>query len=68
LPERIERFVAIVPRAKRMQVIRDLCVLAMADGHAEDAELAIIRDIAGQSDVDGSIIDGTLAALQMPLD
>lgn len=68
LPERIERFVAIVPLGKRAQVIRDLCVLALADGHADDAETAIIRDIAERSGVDGSLVDSTLAAAGKALD
>jgi tellurite resistance protein len=32
-------------------MLRDLCVIARADGHVSDAEMAVIRDIAVRVEV-----------------
>ena len=56
LPERIASVRRNVPPLRRAQVIRDLCVISKADGHAADAEVEVIRNIAAQVDVDFSVI------------
>ncbi|MBW2528147.1 MAG: M48 family metalloprotease [Deltaproteobacteria bacterium] len=60
--DRRVRFVReVVPPARRAQVIRDLCLVALADGHADEAERKVIEGIARDIDVDTAIIDQTLA-------
>jgi hypothetical protein len=49
-----------VPPLRRAQVIRDLCVIARADGHAGKAELRVIRDIAGAIGVPEDLVERTL--------
>lgn len=56
LPSRIETVNRIVPPLRRAQVIRDLCVIACADGRIDEAKLAIIRDLAKAVSVDESVI------------
>ena len=60
LPERIASVRKSVPPLRRAQIIRDLCVISKADGHAADAEVEVevevIRDIAAKVDVDFSVI------------
>ena len=56
LPSRVEQVRANVPPLRRAQVIRDLCVIARADGHVSGAELAIIRDIAAKVEVDDDLV------------
>ena len=47
-------------RAQRMQVIRDLCVLARADGRVDPTECAVLRDIAAKLDIGRFFVDRTL--------
>lgn len=56
LPRRIERVIALVPLLRRAQVVRDLCVIARADGHVEDGELQRVVDIADAIGVDRSLV------------
>jgi tellurite resistance protein len=51
-----------VPKLKRHQVLRDLCVMALADTHSDEAERKILHDIASQCDVSPTLIDRTLAS------
>jgi len=60
LPSRIEDVNASVPPLRRAQVVRDLCLIAKADGRADEAELKVIRDIAEAIDVDTELIDCTV--------
>jgi Zn-dependent protease with chaperone function len=62
LPSRIEAVKAEVPPLRRSQIIRDLCVIARADGRADEAELRVIREIAEAIDVDSAIVDQAAAA------
>ncbi len=68
LAHRIEFVKDKVPVLRRAQVIRDLCVIALADGHADEAELAVIRTIAVEVEVDPRIIDRTVLAAHAGLD
>lgn len=56
LPSRIDTVNRIVPPLRRAQVIRDLCVIACADGRTEDAKLTVIREIARAVSVDETVI------------
>lgn len=46
LPQRIQRTKENATEPQCMQVIRDLCVIAMADGSVVDAELDVLNSIA----------------------
>ena len=56
LPSRIDTVNRIVPPLRRAQVIRDLCVIACADGRTEEAKLTVIREIARAVSVDETVI------------
>jgi len=60
LPSRIDAVRESVPSLRRSQVIRDLCLIARADGRADEAELKVIREIAEAIHVDPDIIDCTV--------
>ena len=49
-----------VPPARRVQVLRDLCVIARADGHVDPAEVAVLREVAGGLGVGEALVDQTL--------
>ncbi|MCC6337193.1 MAG: TerB family tellurite resistance protein [Myxococcales bacterium] len=51
-----------VPALKRQQVVRDLCVVALADGHASDVERELLLRIAGWAGVEAALVEKTLAA------
>lgn len=46
LPGRIERTRQTISVSRRMQVLRDLCLIARSDGHTSDKELATLQRIA----------------------
>lgn len=52
----------------RAHVIRDLCAIAMADGHASRDELKVIRDIAQAVEVESMVVDQTIAETERGLD
>ena len=56
LPSRIDTVNRIVPPLRRAQVIRDLCVIACADGRIDEAKLMVIREIARAVSVDETVI------------
>lgn len=56
LPSRIEKVRAGVPPLRRAQVLRDLCVIARADGHVSASEIDVIREIAVKVDVDLELV------------
>jgi hypothetical protein len=56
LPARIDMVNRIVPPLRRAQVIRDLCVIACADGRTDEAKLTVIREIARAVGVDDTVI------------
>jgi Zn-dependent protease with chaperone function len=60
LPSRIGRVRARVPPLRRAQVLRDLCVIARADGHVSVAEIDVIRDIAVRVEVDLELVSCVL--------
>ncbi len=52
LPSRLDHVREDVSRLRRAQVIRDLCVIACADGHVTEEELAVIGDTAAKIEVE----------------
>jgi Zn-dependent protease with chaperone function/tellurite resistance protein len=68
LERRIARVNEVVPAPRRAQVIRDLAVIARADGRVDPAEVAEIRRIAAAVDVDPVIVDSTIALTDKGLD
>ena len=56
LPSRSQKVKEQVPLLRRAQVIRDLCVIARANGHIDAKELKIIREVAAAIDVDADSI------------
>jgi hypothetical protein len=60
LPRRIARVNEIVPAMRRSQIIRDLCVIARADGHADKSEQQEIREIARAIGVEGELVSATM--------
>ena len=61
LPSRIEAVRKEVPPLRRSQVIRDLCVIARADGRADAAEIRVIREIAAAIGIDPDVVDCSAA-------
>ena len=57
LPSRIEAVRKEVPPLRRSQVIRDLCVIARADGRTDEAEIRVIREIAEAIGIDPAVVD-----------
>lgn len=51
-----------VPAIRRQQVLRDLTLIARADGHVDEAERALLLDIAEQAGVERNIVDGAMSA------
>lgn len=68
MQRRIELARAQVPRLKRAQVVRDLCVIAHADGRMSPVERAVIRDLADRLEVDPLIVECTATAVNAELD
>jgi hypothetical protein len=61
LSRRIARVNEIVPAIRRSQIVRDLCVIARADGHADEAEQREIREIARAIGVESQLVSATIA-------
>jgi tellurite resistance protein len=59
LPERI-RDLEGVGRAARMQLVRDLALIALADGHVDAAERAVLEDVARQMGVGLEVVTRVL--------
>ena len=62
LPNRIARVNEVVPVLRRTQVVRDLCIMARADGRADAAELRLLVEIADAIGVEREIVRCTAAA------
>ncbi len=52
----------VVPHARRIQVLRDLCVIARADNHVDEKERHLLHEIAKKLNISTMIIDQTLNA------
>lgn len=60
LPNRIETAKQQTSQTQRMQVMRDICVMAMVDGGIDDAERALLNHIAMALDISPTFICQTL--------
>jgi hypothetical protein len=56
LDRRIARVNDVVPMLRRAQIVRDLCVIARADGRIDEAEQKILYEIAAAVGVDPSVV------------
>jgi len=65
LPDRIAAMNSTVPPLRRAQVIRDLCVIARADGRVDEKEMAVLFEIAAAVGVDRDLVACT-AGIQRP--
>jgi tellurite resistance protein len=59
--ERCKAVTQLAAVPQRMQIIRDLCVISRADGHATDAERDVICAISKRLGVSALFVDKTLA-------
>lgn len=57
LDERVTAVRDLVPRARRGQLVRDLVLIARADGDVQAAELDLLHDLATRLDVSRRIVD-----------
>ena len=64
LPARIEAVKQSVPRLRRMQVLRDLCVIARADGRIDDQEREVLSRIAQETGIGDELVSGALDPCQ----
>ncbi len=60
LPDRIAAMNRVVPPLRRAQVIRDLCVIARADGRVDEAERRLLFEIATAVGVDRHLVECTI--------
>ena len=69
LPRRIARVVEKVPRLRRMQIVRDLCLIARADGEVSEAEHRVIEEVSRGIEVDCAQIENFIGEQKgRPLD
>lgn len=62
LPRRISNAVEVVPVLRRGQVVRDLCLVARADGHVSAEERALLLQLATGLGVEVTLVDRALGA------
>jgi len=62
LPRRISAVNEEVPPLRRAQLIRDLCVIALADGRVAPEEERVVQDVAAAIGVDAALVTRSLAA------
>lgn len=60
LPDRVREAGEQLTQARRIQVLRDVCVIARADGHTSPEERAVIDELATQLGVPREVVEGTL--------
>lgn len=60
LPKRVARVNEVVAPLRRTQIVRDLCVIARADGHVDEAEQQVIRDVATAMNVPAEVVASTM--------
>jgi tellurite resistance protein len=56
LPRRVALVKEVVPPLRRAQVIRDLCLIARADGVIDDDEAEVLQEIATAVEVDAEVV------------
>lgn len=62
LPRRIEDLRGLVGPGRRRQVVRDICVIARADGHVKDSERAVIEFVCKGLEIAPSFVTEMLDA------
>lgn len=62
LPSRIERSLDTISVSRRMQVLRDLCLIARSDGRTAPAELAVLNEIADGLHISRNFVGNQLDA------
>ena len=62
LPDRITQTKSLTSIPQRMQVVRDLCMVSRADGHATDPEREVLCEIARALEIPALFIEKTLEA------
>jgi hypothetical protein len=62
LPTRVTRVMDVVPALRRAQIIRDLCVIARADGQVSEPENAVIAEISSLVGVDPGVLACSMGA------
>ncbi len=60
LPKRVDQVVKYNTLPKRMQVLRDLCVMAKAESRAHHAEIVVLREIAHRLEIPAFLVDQLL--------
>jgi hypothetical protein len=68
LDERIEFARKHVPPLQLSKVVRDLSVIAMADGHQHEAELSVIYELAEKLGVPRMVVERSIEATRAGLD
>lgn len=62
LPRRAREVREKVPLLKRQQVVRDLCLIARADGQVDEPERAVLLSTARELEVDAAFVERALRA------
>ncbi len=62
LPERAKKVASLASQSQRMQVLRDLCLVAQADGKVTAKERKLLVSISQQLDVPDAFVDQVLAS------
>lgn len=60
LARRVARVNEVVAPLRRTQIVRDLCVIARADGHVDQAEQSEIRAVAAALNVPAEVVASTM--------
>ena len=68
LDERAREVARLAPLFRRRQLVRDLCIVARADGRVDEAERALLDRVAQLVGVPSLAVDEALAHLGRPLD
>ncbi len=63
LDDRIAEAKGSLPHARRTQVVRDLCLVARAEGHVSPEECAAIERLCAELEVPLDIVSGTLCGV-----
>ena len=58
LPGLIDTVNESVSRPRRVQIVRDLCLISVSDGKASVKELKLIRKVSGDLDIDPDLVEG----------
>ncbi|HSA24029.1 MAG TPA: TerB family tellurite resistance protein, partial [Myxococcota bacterium] len=68
LGEQLQEAVRDVPFAERVRLLQHLTIIAGADGHVEEVEMAEMVKVAAGLQIPTTVIDQTLAGAEAPMD